>query len=83
MRIVNPSRDHAAQHFATAAAEYFKNDPKAYTYADGDPKAGMFLAIRWNSYTVMVVELAEQEPLLFPTSMLIGCDLPKMEGGQI
>ena len=79
MRIVNQTRDKAARDLAELAARYWLANPGTYTYADGDPAAGELLAIRWNSYTVMVVQLNDEEPLLFETQTLIGAYLPRME----
>jgi len=80
MRIVNQTRDKAARDLAELAGRHFTDHPGSYTYADGDPAPGELMAIRWNSYTVMVIQLNDEEPLLFPTANLGLPDLPRMGG---
>lgn len=80
MTIIDISRDKEAADFAQKAAEDFRDHPNHYTYAEGDPKAGEFFAIRWNSFTVLVVRLHEDEQVrLYTTHQLIKSDLPRLQ----
>ena len=80
MHVVNILDRQAEAAFAKEAVEYFAGEPKAYTYADGDPEPGKLLAIRWNLYTVLVVRLDEtHDPACYPTNDFIGKDLPPMQ----
>lgn len=82
MRIVNIAQDQAGAEFAGKAASAMAANPKLYTWAEGDPTAGELLAIRWNSFTVLVVRLDECcDVSLYATNQLIGEDLPPLEGG--
>ena len=80
MRLVSVALEEAQANFAKEAATQFAAKPQQYTYAEGDPKPGMLLAIRWNSCTVLVVMLDEEhEPSLYPVGPFIGRDLPQLE----
>lgn len=81
MRIVYTSHEQEQARFAEEAANYFRENPHSFTYADGDPEAGELFAIRWNSFTVLVVRLAEDfEPLCYPTVQFFSGDLPPLKG---
>jgi hypothetical protein len=80
MRVVSLSKEQDAAAFARKAALDFSENPKHYTFSEGDPKPGELFAIRWNSFTVLVVRLDESmEPACYPTHDLIGKDLRPME----
>jgi len=66
--------------FAKQAAEYFRDNPSSYTFADGNPIPGELLAIRWNTLAVLVIRLAEEQPLCYPVWQFIKQDLPKLKG---
>ena len=77
--MVNVSREQEAAIFAKLAAAYFKNDPHAYTFDGGDdePSAGKLMAIRWNDFTVLVLQVAEEFPVsLYSTHELGVGELP-------
>lgn len=76
---VNIENQREMNAFAEKAATDFRDHPKHYTFADGDPKEGELLAIRWNSIAVLVVRLGEMKPHIYPVHQLIGKDLPPME----
>lgn len=57
MRIVNFTQDKEARDFAAKACICFKENPSYYVYTHGDPEAGKLMAVRWNSFTVLVVKL--------------------------
>jgi hypothetical protein len=84
MRIVFTHREKENEAFAAKAADWFKNNPKCYTYAEGDPKPGCLFAIRWNPYTVLIVKLDEEfEPLCYPTVQFFTGDLPPLVGEPV
>lgn len=84
MRVVNIASDQKVHDFAKKAAEEFAAHPTYYTYAESDPKPGELFAIRWNSYTVLVLRLDDDfEPACYPTHQLIGSDLPKFVASPI
>lgn len=79
MRIISIHQNKEEEGFAQKAIEAMRDNPKLYTYAEGDPSAGRLLAIRWNPFTVLVVKLDEaHEPALYPTHDFIGDDLPPL-----
>jgi len=63
MTIVNIETDKEAAEFARRASENFRDNPKYYTFSDGDPECGQLFAIRWNSFAVLVVRLHEDTPV--------------------
>lgn len=77
---VNVRTQEALADFAKRAAEYFRDNPSSYTFADGDPTPGDPLAIRWNTLAVLVVKLGEEQPLCYPVWQFIKQDLPKLKG---
>jgi hypothetical protein len=80
MRVVSLSKEQDAADFARKAAMDFSENPKHYTYSEGDPQPGELFAIRWNSFAVLVFRLSDDmEPSCYPTHDLIGKDLPPME----
>jgi hypothetical protein len=80
MRIVYHNAEISAAEFARKAAEYFKENPRCYTYADRDPTPGEFFAIRWNPYTVLVVRLDEDwDPACYPLAQWKMDDLPPLK----
>jgi hypothetical protein len=79
MRIVDISKEKEAHDFAECATRYFAENPSCFTYANGDPTPGEFFAIRWNSFTVLVVRLDESfVPACYPTYQFIKADLPRL-----
>jgi len=81
MRIVSITASKKEQDFAQKAVEYMSTHPSSYTYADGYPKAGELLAIRWNPFTVLVIMLDEvHEPACYRTYDFIRKDLPPLKG---
>ena len=80
MRIVCIKSEQDQAEFAKAAAAFFCENPKCFTYAKGDPSPGSLLAVRWNGYTVIVLKLdADHIPSLYPVQYLIGRDLPTLQ----
>lgn len=80
MRLVDIRKDMRAADFARAAAQHFAAHPSFYTYADGDPKPGELMAVRWNSFTVLVLEVGEDfEPSLYDTGALGVGRLPNLK----
>jgi len=81
MRVVSITNQVHEAAFAKRAAAHFAKNPRHYTYAEHDPEPGKLLAIRWNSFTVLVVTLADDHvPALYPTHDLIQSDLPPLQG---
>lgn len=79
MRIVSIKADQGEAKFAEEATRYFESDPSNYTYTKSDPEPGEYLAIRWNSYTVLVVKLdPDHDPGLYSTYPFINDDLPRL-----
>lgn len=80
MTLINIQKDKECAEFARAAAECFRDHPYCFTYAVGDPKPGCLFAIRWNSFTVMVVRLDDEDLVrLYGSHDLIQQELPKLE----
>jgi hypothetical protein len=69
--------------FARKASEHFRDNPRAYTFAEGDPVAGELMAIRWNSFAVLLIRLSEDsEPSIYATAQFFPGDLPPLQGGM-
>jgi hypothetical protein len=78
MKIMSFSRIQESREFAKRAAEHFLENQKSYTFAESDPEPGGLFAIRWNSFTVLVVKLDETfEPECWPTQELINAEFPQ------
>lgn len=81
MRIVSITDTKEEMEFAHCAAEHMAENPRLYTFANGDPQPGKLFAIRWNPFTVLVVKLDEMhEPACYPVGSFIGKDLPPLKG---
>jgi hypothetical protein len=83
MRIVNIDEDAQQAAFAKLAAEAMSQNPRLYTFAEGDPSPGELFAIRWNPFTVLVLKLDDEHiPALYPTqnANMIMADLPPLKG---
>lgn len=67
-RVVYLADLHEEQAFAERAAKAFLDEPKMYSFTDGDIKPGVYLAIRWGLHdrAVLVLKLAEDHtPLIY------------------
>lgn len=79
MRIINITNEKENAEFAEKAANHFRAHAQSFTYADGDPTAGELMAIRWNPFTVLIIQLsADFCPLLYPTAQFFPGDLPEL-----
>ena len=80
MTIVDIHKDKQAADLARRATEHFRDNPQSYTFADGDPKAGELMVIRWNPFTVLVLRIQEDEAIrLYSVHQFIPTDLPKLK----
>ena len=81
MKIIYHNNEKENAVFAEKAANYLRENPRCYTYAESYPEPGKLFAIRWNSFTVLVIRLAEDfEPLCYPTRQFFPDDLPPLKG---
>ncbi len=80
MRVIDRAKTEKSHAFAEKAAAHFQANAWAFTFADGDPVQGELFAIRWNPYTVLVVELsADFEPECHSIYQLgLHTDLPRL-----
>lgn len=79
MITVNIQQQQEEAEFARKATEHFRDHNNRYTYADGDPKPGELMAIRWNSFAIIVIRLsADHEVLNYASHQFIQQDFPKL-----
>lgn len=79
MTIIDIERQRDEAEFARRAVEDFRDNPRHYTFAECDPEPGKLLAIRWNSFSILVIRLSDEHPVLnYGTHQFIQADLPPM-----
>ena len=81
MRTVNVQQQEEEADFAKRACRAFAENPKIYTFTDGDVKAGELLAIRWNTNTALILKLDDCFiPACYPCRQFAIPSLPPLIG---